>query len=42
MEQAFHDIQSLTEKQISFRLNFEDKLDTNLEALWNVITDIRT
>ena len=30
MELAFRDIQSLTEKHINFRLNFEEKLDTNL------------
>lgn len=35
------DIHGLTQKYVDFRLKFEEKLDTNLEALWNVVTDIK-
>ena len=41
IEEAFGDIAGLTEKQVDFRLNFEEKLDGNLESIWNVVADLR-
>lgn len=31
------DIKLITQKHIDFRLNFEQKLDSSLESIWNVI-----
>ena len=36
------DLNGLQQKFIDFRVKFEEKVDTNLESLWHVVTEIST
>jgi hypothetical protein len=41
IEDNYKDIRQLTEKNVEFRLKFEEKLEANFESLWNVIGNVQ-